>query len=806
MNTPFANRPCFFVSYCVDDKKFVFETCNMLEPYLGRENIFFFEDHPNLKTSFLPHIKTKIEETDFVLFFIGKRFGPYQGVEFAEAIAAKKALLIVGIGNQKASQDFPNIVKEHAGGRHRLIDKYTYSVPTGTVACARDILTSLKDSWPENCVTPWIDWDESKLLNGLPRVPQLFDYEKNIIEFYTAKRLQEATENEPDDTCAKALQERLDKLFRERLDKLCCDWPTNQSDKKIQHMLENGMPADWPDVYRFQAPHDNHLDTKLAGDFRLGIHKGEALVRAAALMELDHGSPMTFPEAGPRPKLTFPRIDGNRQLNVAVLVAGGIAPGINAVIDALVQRHHAYRDAARGRGAGYTLRIFGVKNGFLAFSGPPITPHLVELQPEHTIEHATRGGSMLGTSTDEDLLQLKTRYRRMKEISRALSQEDRMIDILYVISGDGGMKAAHALWHFTNRNRPQGRQMVVVTIPKTMDNDILWVWQSFGFLSAVDESRKIVETLHTEVRSNPRLGIVQLFGSDSGFVVSHAVLASTAGHAFLALIPEIEFSAIGVARYLKKRLWRTAKPDDSLAPHAPIRLPAPTAPIDIKLPHGLVVMAETAVPVDALECLGVNEQLPEKLQKDFPELAQAYKKIAAQFQLTETEKAEISTFCERRKEGHRLEGQTSDIIRKLGLRIMAEALPVFLRQRDLLVDNEHMDWGEPDWEKLRVVCSEPRHLVRSLEPSTSDIIHGQRLGLLAVDAAMAGYTDCMISQWLTEFALVPLELVVLGRKRIPPQGMFWKSVISKTGQDSDLVAPWPRDESAPSPNNSEVRS
>jgi hypothetical protein len=60
----------------------------------------------------------------------------------------------------------------------------------------------------------------------------------------------------------------------------------------------------------------------------------------------------------------------------------------------------------------------------------------------------------------------------------------------------------------------------------------------------------------------------------------------------------------------------------------------------------------------------------------------------------------------------------------------------------------------------------------------------QRLGILAVDNALAGYTDFMISQWLTEFVLVPLKLVVLGRKRIPQGGMFWKSVLAKTGQYS----------------------
>jgi hypothetical protein len=59
---------------------------------------------------------------------------------------------------------------------------------------------------------------------------------------------------------------------------------------------------------------------------------------------------------------------------------------------------------------------------------------------------------------------------------------------------------------------------------------------------------------------------------------------------------------------------------------------------------------------------------------------------------------------------------------------------------------------------------------------------GNRLGTLAVDNALAGYSDFMISQWLTEYVLVPLNLVVLGKKRIPTNGIFWKSVTNKTGQ------------------------
>jgi len=83
--------------------------------------------------------------------------------------------------------------------------------------------------------------------------------------------------------------------------------------------------------------------------------------------------------------------------------------------------------------------------------------------------------------------------------------------------------------------------------------------------------------------------------------------------------------------------------------------------------------------------------------------------------------------------------------------------------------------------------NEPRHLIRAIAPTSSDILLSQRLGTLAVDGAMAGYTDFMISQWLTEYVMVPLRLAILGRKRIPPQGIFYRSAIASTRQPADLI-------------------
>jgi 6-phosphofructokinase 1 len=274
-----------------------------------------------------------------------------------------------------------------------------------------------------------------------------------------------------------------------------------------------------------------------------------------------------------------------------------------------------------------------------------------------------------------------------------------------------------------------------------MDNDILWMWQTFGFLSAVERARELVEQIATEVTSNPRLGVVQLFGSDSGYVVSHAVLAAKKGICDAALIPEVDFSMLELAKYLKTRMVKRAEG------------------LRNQIPHGFVVMAETAIPTDALDFL------------DDPAI-----------ELSTDEKVAVRDFDEKRRAGVRIEGQTNDALRTAGLKIVSRGLLELIRTGKVKVP----DPVQPNWEKLRIVTNEPRHLLRTMPPATVDIINAQRLGLLAVDNALAGYTDFMVSQWLTEYVLVPLKLVVLGRKRIPTSGIFWKSVLAKTGQPSRM--------------------
>ena len=164
-------------------------------------------------------------------------------------------------------------------------------------------------------------------------------------------------------------------------------------------------------------------------------------------------------------------------------------------------------------------------------------------------------------------------------------------------------------------------------------------------------------------------------------------------------------------------------------------------------PFAIVVMAETALPADA---------------------GSYYKDPIVG--LSDDEKREVENFL---RQGRQVRGQTPDELRTAGLKIVSKLLQKKIQSE---IDP---DWY---WKDFRVITNEPRHLIRSIPPSVNDVIFGERLGTLAVDNAMAGYTDFMVSQWLTEFVLVPLQLVVLGRKKVSKDGIFWKSVVSKTGQ------------------------
>lgn len=720
-----------FLCHCHADSKFALEVTKHLKRCL--DGVFCYEEKQRGDKEFINTINEELDKCEVMIILVGNKLTQWQISEANSAFnidkSGKKRHFFLYLLER---EDFPSELPLFNAYPCEHVKECN---DEEALLVAADIAKKLKIQL---------------IVDGLPLNPHLFDYEKDIINHFKKWNILQS--------CS---------FDNKKANKLGL---SNEDIQKIHKKRLDGCPVKWPEVVcwkdnRKQLEKENYEKWKL----EVGEPRDEdAVVVAAALSGyhrsirndddkeerdcmIKHG--LYFPEAGPRKFIYFPT-EGN-VLRVAILVSGGIAPGINAVIDGIVQRHHSY--AKMGH---YKVEICGLKNGFRAFDY--FLGAQFPLDPVYTSSHANEGGSILGTSRVNTLLKASKRHNVLKKIVAPLY--DNHFDILYIIGGDGSMKAAHAIWTFAQKyaasEGEDGRKLSVVAIPKTMDNDVLWVWQAFGFLSAVEKAREIIEHLITEVQSNPRLCVVQLFGSDSGFVVSHTVLATRAKECDVALIPEDDFKMKKLAAYMIKNMCNRQE----------------------LIPRGLIVMAETAIPIDAMDF--VDDTKPGYIDID----------------LSQDEKDAIREFDERRKNGLRIEGQTNDALRSAGLKIARRGLHTLLKERKHRIKLEkelrelEMELDEkilpltfqPKWNNLRTFSNEPRHLLRAIPPSCTDIIIGNRLGTLAVDNAIAGYTDFMISQWLTEYVLIPLQLVVLGRKRIPKTGIFWKSTISKTGQPAKL--------------------
>ncbi len=719
-----------FLSYNFKDKKAVneFYLLLMRSGKFNETSVYFF-DNAFHQSSWKQEVEKVIETCDYYCCFIGTEIGDTQESEATYF-------------NHNKKESAKVILVELTPGS---TNKAALRVPNGalgTIAVENNDFHKGAQELCEKYLNTSISFEDD-----LPTDPHLFDYEKTIIDFFNIKK--EIADIKGDSENFVGTEADLNNFLKSFISASDFRKLRNKPEKFacvrniIKEKISMGCPDSWPNVEYKSGDKENLL--KDIGGFR----SNDAKVLVAALSKYHpsdsckiprgcmNSNGLTFPEAGPREKLFYPQYNVEKIFRVAILVSGGIAPGVNAVIDGITQRHYKYHDKEQERpNGGGRLEIWGLKNGFSAFRALADRKFLLVdknnrnefglgVNPKKcTSEHIDEGGSIIGTSRDMDLFSGPDRMRWLKNIVQQL--RDNHIRILYIIGGDGSMKAAHAISTLAKDMATQspGWDLSVVGVPKTMDNDILWVWQTFGFMSAVEQSRELLADLYTEIRSNPRLGIVQLFGSDSGFVVSHAVLSSKAQVCDVALIPEIKFSMRQLKSIVKEKI--SSKNDK----------------------YGLVVLSETAIPTDALDY--VTDQSKADL-----------------VQLTDNEKQAIVQFVAARNQGRRLQGQTSDYLRAAGLKIVSNGL----REID---------------ENLRVLTNEPRHILRAISPSTGDIIFGSRLGTLAVDNAMAGYSDFMISQWLTEFVLVPLKLVVLGRKRIPPNGVFWKSVLAKTQQPENL--------------------
>ena len=237
-----------------------------------------------------------------------------------------------------------------------------------------------------------------------------------------------------------------------------------------------------------------------------------------------------FEPAGARRKIYF----DPAHTRAGIVTCGGLCPGFNDVIRALVMElHHRYGVAS----------IFGFRNGYQGFVGK-YARDVVELTPAMVSEINEDGGTILGTSRGE------------QEVPEIVDCLERMkINMLFAIGGDGTIRGALEI---VRTIAERGAKIAVVGIPKTIDNDISFIDHSFGFQTAFTEAAKSIDAAHVEATSAPNgVGLVKLMGRHSGFIACYASLAKN--DANIVLIPEVPFlleGEHGLLALLRERLIR----------------------------------------------------------------------------------------------------------------------------------------------------------------------------------------------------------------------------------------------------------
>jgi 6-phosphofructokinase 1 len=230
----------------------------------------------------------------------------------------------------------------------------------------------------------------------------------------------------------------------------------------------------------------------------------------------DDVEPPSIELAGPRGEIYFNPADAC----CAIVTCGGLCPGINDVIRAIVrQAYYVYG----------VRRVLGIQYGYEGLD-PAFGHPVIELTPDMVMNISSQGGSYLGTS------------RGQRDTGVMVDRLEKLgVNMLFVIGGDGSQRGAKDIFEETRR---RGNRMAIVGVPKTIDNDLMFMDRSFGYQTAFAVAFHAVASAHAEARgSRHGVGLVKLMGRDSGFIACSAALAS--GEANTVLIPEVPFTLEG---------------------------------------------------------------------------------------------------------------------------------------------------------------------------------------------------------------------------------------------------------------------
>ncbi|MFZ5622867.1 MAG: 6-phosphofructokinase [Gemmatimonadota bacterium] len=226
-------------------------------------------------------------------------------------------------------------------------------------------------------------------------------------------------------------------------------------------------------------------------------------------------------------------------MRIAISTGGGDAPGLNAVIRAIVLSAHQRGWQSYGIHKGY--------DGLLAGDGVSF------LGPEQVRGITHLGGTIIGTTNRGNPFRWPTTDAAGNPVE--VDRSDDLIaafrasgfDALVSIGGEGSLKIAYDLWL---------KGLPVVGVPKTIDNDVYGTIATFGFDTAVTTATEAIDKLHSTAESHERVMVVELMGRDAGWIALHSGISSTAD---VILIPEIPFDIAKVCDKIMERERRGRK-------------------------------------------------------------------------------------------------------------------------------------------------------------------------------------------------------------------------------------------------------
>jgi len=223
---------------------------------------------------------------------------------------------------------------------------------------------------------------------------------------------------------------------------------------------------------------------------------------------------------------------------IAINTGGGDAPGLNAVIHAVVHAAHMH-----------SWEIHGIRDGFEGLLHPEHYPDggVIKLTRPLVRDIAHLGGTILGTGNHGNPFKHRApqpdgsfiEVDRSDEVLRRF--RERRLDALISVGGDGTLNIARDL---------HKKGLRVIGVPRTIDNDLECTMTTFGFDSAVKFATECIDRLHFTAESHRRVMVVEVMGRYAGWIALHAGIA---GRADAILIPEIPYDIAKVAEHIKRR-------------------------------------------------------------------------------------------------------------------------------------------------------------------------------------------------------------------------------------------------------------